>query len=122
MDDLSRLSPEERDRYDKKMEELAVKLGGRRVPMDETPADRERIQGQMKKNRTPVPTFKSKEERQKFYMDYIPALYWVEIEGKDPDDLNRADFDFFWYAFTLGVQCLEMVKESDKKEESDMDG
>ena len=94
--------------------EFAKMVGGRVVPKTETGADRKVI--------NKVPEFKSKEERQKFYMDYIPALYWVEIEGKDPDDLNRADFDFFWYAFTLGVQCLETVKESDKKEESDMDG
>ena len=99
-------------------EEFAKMVGGRVVPMDETPADREHIQGQIKKNRMSVPTFKSKEERQKFYMDYIPALYWVEIEGKDPDELNRADLDFFWYAFTLGVGCIENIK----KEESDMDG
>ena len=95
-------------------EEFAKMVGGRVVPKTETGADRKVI--------NQVPEFKSKEERQKFYMDYIPALYWVEIEGKDPDDLNRADLDFFWYAFTLGVQCLETVKESDKKEESDMDG
>ena len=91
-------------------EEFAKMVGGRVVPKTETGADRKDI--------LKIPTFKSKEERQKFYMDYIPALYWVEIEGKDPDELNRADLDFFWYAFTLGVGCIENIK----KEESDMDG
>jgi hypothetical protein len=94
--------------------EFAKMVGGRVVPKTETGADRKVI--------NQVPTFKSKEERQKFYMDYIPALYWVEIEGKDPDELNREDLDFFWYAFTLGIKGLEPVKLNDEKEGDDMDG
>ena len=94
------------------VKKFADLVHGRIVPKNETGADRKR-----KGIATSVPKFKTKEERQKFYMDYIPALYWVEIEEKNPDDLSQSDLDFFWYAFTLGVRCLEGLKE-----ESDMDG
>ena len=95
-------------------EEFAFLVGGKVAKGDETGAERLAKKGLEK----PFPMLKTKEERQKFYMDYIPALYWIEIEGKDPDEINRADLDFFWYAFTLGVGCIENIK----KEESDMDG
>ena len=82
-------------------------VGGRIVPKNESGKDRI--------DREKIPTFKSKEERQKFYMKYIPALYFVEIEEMNPDELTEEDFNFFWMCFTVGFNDL-------KKEESDMDG
>lgn len=99
-------------------EEFAFLVGGKVAKGDETGAERLAKKGLG----TPFPMLKTKEERQRFYMDYIPALYWVEIEGKDPDELNREDLDFFWYAFTLGIKGLEPVKLNDEKEGDDMDG
>ena len=90
-------------------EKFAKMVGGRVVPKTETGSDRKKVFDRK------IPTFKSKEERQKFYMKYIPALYFVEIEEMNPDALTEEDFNFFWMCFTVGFNDL-------KKEESDMDG
>ena len=94
------------------VKKFADLVGGRIVPKNESGKDRI---DHKKMSGMKIPKFKTKEERQKFYMKYIPALYFVEIEEMNPDELTDEDFDFFWMCFAVGFNDL-------KKEESDMDG
>lgn len=95
------------------VEEFAKMVGGRIVPENET--GEERAKNMLKK---PFPMLKTKEDRQKFYLSYIPALYWIEIEGRDPDSLSQGELDLFWHVFVNGIKALGL----DKKEGDDMDG
>lgn len=105
----------------KVVEKLAKKLGGRVPKADETGAIRAALRNKKNKEESSkIPTFKSAEERQKFYLRYIPALYFVEIEGRNPDSISSEEIDFFWITFTAGIEALE--KGEMWMEESDMDG
>ena len=96
-----------------KAKQFADLVGGKVADKNETGADRIK-----KKNpRLNLPKFKSKEERFKFYLDYIPALYFVEIEGYDTDKISKADLDMFWVIFMAGVKAME-----DKDGGEPMDG
>ena len=95
-------------------EEFAFLVGGKVAKGDETGAERVAKKGLEK----PFPMLKTKEERQKFYLNYIPALYWIEVEGRDPDSLSQGELDLFWHVFVSGIKALGL----DKKEGDDMDG
>ena len=91
-------------------ESFAFLVGGKVAKGDETGAER------LAKRKIPI--FKNDDERRMFYMDYIPALYWIEVEGRDPDSLSQGELDLFWHVFVSGIKALGL----DKKEGDDMDG
>lgn len=103
-----------------KAKRFADLVGGKVADKNETGADRIKKKNEgvnEKKPRLNLPKFKSKEERFKFYLDYIPALYFVEIEGYDTNKISRADLDMFWVIFMAGVKAME-----DKDGGEPMDG
>lgn len=55
-----------------------------------------------------IPTFKDSKAREDFYRQYIPALYFFEIEHLDPKDIIPELIESFWLIFDLGTDIFNM--------------
>lgn len=61
-----------------------------------------------------IPVFKDEKAREDFYRQYIPALYFFEIEHLDPKDIMPELIESFWIIFRLGTDIFNAYID-DKK-------